>query len=117
MTVPNICHPSTGSTAVEVQTLKEHLIKSSTETLQPTLNSIFHSDAIGHYLDVNSVTGEQNINTETMEFIPFNPLQLYPYAQVSKLPLRTSRESEQDLTQRVRGGRGRAPSSTWFSYS
>lgn len=86
---------------MEVETLREHLIKSSrtvdsTETLHPTLNSIFHSDAIGHYIDVNSVTGGENINTQTMEFNL-----LIPYAQVSRLPLRTSREPEQELTQRV----------------
>lgn len=45
----------------------------NTETLQPTLNSICHSDAIGHHLDVSSVTGEENINTQAMEFILLIP--------------------------------------------
>lgn len=59
----------------------------STETLQPKLHSIFLSDAIGHHLDGNSVTGEENINTQAVEFILLIPCDHTPMLRYQGFPL------------------------------
>lgn len=64
---------SSGTKNIEGALDKNTRRADSTETLWPPLNSICHSNAIGHHLDVSSVTGEENINTQAMEFILLIP--------------------------------------------